>query len=99
MLLFFVASLAFHLYQVPVAEAESVTTTSYTGTLATSQSVFETTLNVASPADVSTASLPEPSSLFLLLIGACAFTVCFCSRPALCLRARGEGPIGIAHLV
>jgi hypothetical protein len=52
MLLFFVASLAFHLYQVPVAEAESVTTTSYTGTLATSQSVFETTLNVASPADV-----------------------------------------------
>jgi hypothetical protein len=48
---FFVASFAFHLCQVRVAEAESVTT-SYTGALATSQSVFETTLNVTSPADV-----------------------------------------------
>jgi hypothetical protein len=47
----------------------------------------------------STASVPEPSSLFQLLIGACAFTICFCSRPALSLRARGAGRVGIAHLV
>jgi hypothetical protein len=51
MLLSFVAGFAFHLCQVRVAEAESVTT-SYTGALATSQSVSETTLKVTSPADV-----------------------------------------------
>jgi hypothetical protein len=47
----------------------------------------------------STLSVPEPSSLFQLLIGACALTICFCSRPALSLRARGAGRVGTAHLV